>query len=421
MSFNNPVDQPILSVYDPSKNQTFSYPFVQNLANVINKTPAPPIDLTTLDPYKEMMSEQGFQGQVANFFASFNTIQSPTGGTTAVPQYNLPLTWSDFLSQFQRFMGQGVTGSTTGPLFNAFLTSYEKFVNYPADFSTLNVSSSDIQNQFMNSFTHFLQTYPFPDKTQFSFGTAEQFFTNWATYMTATATVQNTTGAATGLPAFEQIWTSFGFPQSGFQDAITKFYQNMLKQTGNGNAANGYFIPSQLFSSWMESVKDQYLHTMIISSVPGDGNEVLVIDRILRLLIQLVGILQNITASQAQRLTFLTKWQSAYNNLLTDIPTFTQGDGSAIDSNPTPTNSDVVKYGTDLTKEGKDEATQRDKVNEKLSALQDKTRARRDSIGDQAKAMQSLVNQSQTTSNAQTDMVTAFLTTLDTILAAIYK
>lgn len=430
MSFNNPVDKPILTIGGSA------YPFIQNLQNLLNSNPPPAIVYTSTDAYNGMLAEPNSTlTKVQTFFNNYT--QVPTNPATPAP-YNLPLTWDDFITQFRTVVGAPNTSTTAGPLFDAFVTSYKKFMNITTaapdsapdgDFSVLasqGVTAADLKVQFVNSFNHFLQTYKFPDPNSFSFGTPQQFLDNWIKYMTQTAVINTATGSASGsapgLPAFEQIWTSYGFPTSSFPAALKAFYDNMLLQTGNGHAGNGYFIPSQVFSSWMESVKQQYLNTMIVSSVSTTGgDEALVIDRILRLLIQMIGILQNISSSQADRLRFLTKWQTAYTNLLVDIPTFTQGDGSAIDSNPRVGNSNTAQFGTDFAKEGKAEATQRDLVNPKMQALQDKTRARRDNIGDQAKAMQSIINQSQTSANAQTDMATAFLTELDTILAAIFK
>jgi hypothetical protein len=420
MSYSNPVDQPVLTIGNTA------YPFIQNIQNLLDSNPPPAIVFSSTAAYNGMLAE-GSAGQVDTFFNNFTLVNNQLGAPFVLPQ-----NWDQFVTQFRTLTGAPNASTTSGTMFDAFVSTYKQFMNITTtdpnavpdgDFAVLagqGVTAANLKVQFVNSFNHFLQNYSFPNNSSYSFGTPQQFFDNYIKYMTQTAVLQTTTGSATGsapgLPAFEQIWTSYGFTVSSFPAALKKFYDGILLQTGNGHPENGYFTPSQVLSTWMDSVKNQYLSTMLVSSVSTTGgDEVLVIDRILRLLVQMIGILQNISSSQADRLRFLTRWQAAYTNLLTDIPTFTQGDGSAIDSNvstrPTVSSKDTAKS----------EATVRDQVNPKMQALQDKTRARRDAISDQAKAMQSIINQSQTSANAQSDMATAFLSQLDTLLAAIYK
>jgi hypothetical protein len=422
MSYSNPVDQPVLTIGNTA------YPFIQNIQNLLNSNPPPAILFSSTAAYNGMLAE-GSAAQVNTFFNNFVLAAgSPPAPASLNAPYVLPQNWDQFITQFRALTGTANPSTTGGTVFDAFVSTYKKFMNISTtnpnatpdgDFAVLagqGVTAADLKAQFVNSFNHFLQTYSFPNNSSYSFGTPQQFFDNYIKYMTQTAVLQTTTGSATGsapgLPAFEQIWTSYGFPVSSFPAALKKFYDGILLQTGNGHPENGYFTPSQVLNTWMDSVKNQYLSTMLVSSVSTTGgDEVLVIDRILRLLVQLIGILQNISSSQADRLGFLTRWQVAYTHLLTDIPTFTQGDKSAIDSN-VPTIPTISPKDT-----AKSEATVRDQVNPKMQSLQDKTRARRDSISDQAKAMQSIINQSQTSANAQS----AFLSQLDTLLAAIYK
>ena len=135
---------------------------------------------------------------------------------------------------------------------------------------------------------------------------------------------------------------------------------------------------------------------------------------------EMIDTLQKVSASQAERLTFLSRWQEAYTRQLTDIPTFTVGDGSAIDGGLLKT-GEVLPPNTMKDQLSDKEAKARTAVNQKMSALQEKSRARRGQISDYAKAMQSNLNQSQDNANQQTDIATAIIQQLSTILASIFR
>jgi hypothetical protein len=133
------------------------------------------------------------------------------------------------------------------------------------------------------------------------------------------------------------------------------------------------------------------------------GRDVVVINRILFLLVELVGTLQKISASQAGYLNFLTAWQTAYTNELADMPTFVPGDGT------------ILGGGFPS------QQTARNNISPKMQALAQIITSRQSTVSDQAKAMQSIINQSQSNTNSATDMATAFLTELTTILQSIFS
>lgn len=126
------------------------------------------------------------------------------------------------------------------------------------------------------------------------------------------------------------------------------------------------------------------------------------IDRVFKLLIALIEVLQGVAISQAQRLQFLTEWQKAYTALMDKIPVFTQ--------------TSSLFSGTDT-----EEANLRDDMNRINSTYTEQLRSQRSQIGDDAKALQANLNQTNDNVTQQANMATALLQQLSTILSTIYR
>lgn len=398
-----------------------NYPFIDtsypagstvDFSNLLNLTTQDKFVPSTATAAAGLLAEKGGNASALNaLFASYNLGNNP-----------LPTTWDAFVKSLR---GTNSTNVNSGAVWNAFVSNYKAIVDASGDFSILNISNADLERQFQNSFDKFLQTYPY--KSGNVVGTPSEFMDNWTKYMTLTSSLQ--TGGntnATGLASFQMVFEAYGFPPSEFQSKLTSFYNSILKQTGGpaststGADLKGYFIPSQVFHQWIESVQQEYITGSQLSTViTPDSKRTMVVDRVIRLLIAMIDVLQKITASQAERLTFLTNWQQVYTNALVDIPIFTRGDGSAIDGNPTPT--EVQASGLSLKDLQKNEDKMRREVNPKMQALQEKVRARRSQISDTAKGLQSNINQSQEAANQQTEIATALLQQMSAILSAIYR
>jgi hypothetical protein len=388
---------------------------------------------------------------IGGFLASINADTNPL------------IDWQSFLQAWKNY-----SGDTTNDLEAEFIDDFKKQVGFvdangdpvtdPAgtdwealtnvigeDQQPLGITDDIIKTFWKASFSHFLGSYPYeevasdidenPDTPDVmvpkSIGDAttapDNFFTAWTTYMARSAEIDDSTSglgdtSANGvdLAAYEQIYVSF-FPQetgetpaqvqARYVSRLSKFYEKSLKENGAGSVENGWFIPSHHFDEWFEDLREDFIKDVTVTSVEirttvtsDAAHRILVIDRILRLLVEMVDVLQRISAAQAQRLSFLTNWQQAYTELVTDVPQFAQGDGSPLEGG------------------GKGpKAFRNNDVNPHMQAILEKVRARRSNVQDEAKQMQTTINQTQDAANQQTQMATSLLQQLSTILGQIFR
>jgi hypothetical protein len=218
----------------------------------------------------------------------------------------------------------------------------------------------------------------------------------WSKFLGTYVYMTKAQAEASGHPellSYEEVYTAYFGTSVGFKELLQEYYVETLEKTGKGSVEDGFFLPSHSFEGWVLKVQR-------LSVLAGEGlgltlqntssARVAVIDRILRLLIEMVDVIQRIAASQAERLTFLTSWQRAYTDLLSQIPVFTN-------------------------------ANVRDALNQKIEPFQESIRSQRSLVQDDSKAIQSVINQSQDAANQQTNIGTALLQQLSTITAAILK
>lgn len=150
--------------------------------------------------------------------------------------------------------------------------------------------------------------------------------------------------------------------------------------------------------------------TSINTSVTTDSSvRVLVLNRLFKLIAEMIDVLQQVAASQAQYLTFLTQWQKAFTDLISEIKTFTRADGSVfgqIDS----TTATVQTF-----------SDQRNQANQLNLNLREKLSNLRGVAADTAKRIQSRINQSQDAATQQGQFATSLVQQLSTLLGAIYR
>lgn len=132
-----------------------------------------------------------------------------------------------------------------------------------------------------------------------------------------------------------------------------------------------------------------------------------ILNRILSLLIGVVGVLQETTGKQADRLSLLTSWQQAYTTKISEVPTFLAGTGDRTSNNPI--DSGTVAGGI------------RDRLNQLNQNYTSNMQAYRSLVEDDAKSLQAAVNQSNDAVNQNADGVTAILQQFSTILGAIFR
>ncbi len=284
------------------------------------------------------------------------------------------------------------------------------------------VDKIDVLKQAKYAFDHFAESFRYvPNATSLEFFGDLTYFLQTTAFLKADTQItyvvvgNNTTDSR--IPSYEEIFKGFFgntynstvLDNNGkteldrkFNERLAKFYIDKTDITKEGGSL--FFIPSHYFDEWMEELRSEYITMNIVSSVnTGDASKLLVIDRILKLLISMVGTMQRITAAQAERLNFLTSWQEAYTQLLNQIPTYVLGGDHPISGSGDP------------------DSGSRAELNPAMQALSEKVRALRGTVQDSAKQMQSTVNQSQDAANQQVQMGTALLQQLSTILSQIYR
>lgn len=150
--------------------------------------------------------------------------------------------------------------------------------------------------------------------------------------------------------------------------------------------------------------------TIVDTSVTTDSTaRTLVINRLFKLVAEMIDVLQQVAAAQAEYLTFLTQWQKAYTDLISEIKTFTRADGTVFGGIDATTATVQT-----LTTQRNDANTVNLNTREKLSNL-------RGVVSDTAKRIQSNVNQSQDAATQQGQFASSLIQQLSTILGAIYR
>lgn len=133
----------------------------------------------------------------------------------------------------------------------------------------------------------------------------------------------------------------------------------------------------------------------------------LIIDRVFNILVKIIETLQKTAATQSDRLKIYTEWQKAYTDKMDQVPAFTASNSA---------------YNEIITKADDDDSKgARDDLNKTNSTFTEQLRGRRSVVSDDAKSLQTNVNQSSDAVNQQTNMATSLLQQLSTILGSIFK
>lgn len=138
---------------------------------------------------------------------------------------------------------------------------------------------------------------------------------------------------------------------------------------------------------------------------PGNFTSSVILNRIFKLIGSVLTTMQNVAAAQANRLTILSSWQSAYSSMMNQIHTFTAGNGDKGIDDPNNTT----------------QTTTRGDLNKLNSSLIQTMQNRQSIVGDAAKALQSNVSQSNDAVNQQATVGTSILQDLNTLIGTIYS
>lgn len=235
--------------------------------------------------------------------------------------------------------------------------------------------------------------------------TSAQFMAYISKWLTATGNLQ--TPQVTDLPAsayvagtvpdlntYQSVYQAFFGTTTGFSNALQNFYNTTISR-------DKYFIPSQSFADWVETISNTTGH---VQSNPGtDSDSTRIIFELLALVKDMVGTLEDLSSAQVERLKFYSNWQQSYTDLIAKIPVLT-----------------VSKLGAKIkgTDEQKSNAMQQ--VGQYNDAWTQKLRSFRDNVASEAKSHQTAVDQTKDAINAQSSLATTLLQDLRTILQSLF-
>lgn len=358
-----------------------------------------------------------------------------------------PNLYTGFLNIFLKSMGSGLDSSfppqLTGDwsIFNG-LGMYFSDAIAPSGINPFIAAFSDFLNTFSTNFPNFSSqffgtniTQPSPNQFVVGDGLAlpqgnqqnalTLFLQAFQKYLTQVVTIQPestsnpnypsgtvsnppfTPSGTLSLSSYEAIWnaahpidtsnvTAVAARHAAFVAAARQFFSDQSLQ-------DGYFLPSSSFSAWIQQVIIPVIpdHSSLSSN---DSYKVIIINKILLLLIALIGAIQNMGIAQAHRLTFTSNFERAYTTLQTQIPVFLRGDFTIVGG----TDSGQTNARNELNSSFNSFITQNLR---NLGGLQDNA----------AKSQQSSLNQTNDAVNQQTDMVSTFIQQLSSLLSTILK
>jgi hypothetical protein len=149
-------------------------------------------------------------------------------------------------------------------------------------------------------------------------------------------------------------------------------------------------------------------------NAPGNYGAPLVLNSVFELLLDMLNSLQHTAQFQANRLNILTAWQQAYTTQMNGIHVFVanNGDGTQL----TGASATSVDDPTDTTA-----SAVRSDLNKTNSNWTQVLQGNNGVVSNDAKALQSEINQTNDAVQSQTDMATSLLQTMSTILTSIYQ
>lgn len=147
------------------------------------------------------------------------------------------------------------------------------------------------------------------------------------------------------------------------------------------------------------------------STVPGssiygtDSQQTAIINDVLGLIVEMLGTLQNVAATQANRLTYYSQLIQAYTDFMGVVPNITtaQVTGNGL----TYSSTDVTNLQSQLST-----------LNQAYTA---NIRNYRDVVTDKSQSFQSVVNQTNQEVSQQADLGSTLLTELSTILQTMFS
>ncbi len=320
-----------------------------------------------------------------------------------------------------------VTGSSLTTLINniedGFITTFRQ-INQAVpnssgalgDWSPLASTGVDFKTLFENSFGQFITEYASSlnglTGAQLLDVSTNNMMVDWSKFLAVRAVIltETATGQYANLPSFEKIYFAF-FPhatQADFQSALSAFY------TAQIGKPKGTFTPSSLVSDFLTSVEEDYAASLLPLPPPPGGSldsinasNTFILVQVFELVASMITTLERIAVVQANRLSFYAKWENAYNSLIGQIPIFTAGDSSVFGLNNDKTNDSSGNARTDM--------------NSQNNTMTQTLRSYRDMVGSQAQQHQTAIQQTQEAVTQQTNISTAIIQQMSTILQSIFS
>ncbi|MBV36926.1 MAG: hypothetical protein CMP47_15970 [Rickettsiales bacterium] len=368
----------------------------------------------TFDPNTAPLgyAESGINGEGST--AAFDTLLESYGTKVTAPEDRkvFPRTWNDFIEQVrvQGFSQAPGSDPRSGAMWDGFFGEYLEILKVTqGDYA--GVDTGELADQFVEAFDAFLANYKFfedtntdgtPGPLDGAAGPTSYFMERFREWMTVTALHQTELvgGSYANISAFEQVFKAF-FP-NGTDEEFIAMRNELIEEFREDE---DFYLPSHALRRWYDKVQHEYLTTQLgASSIRGtEGPRLVIIWRLFNLVVDMIGVIQRVGSVLADRLGFLTRYQKAYTELMAEVPVFTKGDGTAFGG------------------EDDDSAEARQELNPKNQTLTENLRSFRSILSDEAKSLQSNVNQINESVNQQANLATSILQQMSTILQAIYR
>ena len=131
----------------------------------------------------------------------------------------------------------------------------------------------------------------------------------------------------------------------------------------------------------------------------------LTMNKLYILLSKMIESMQGVAIAQSERLEILSHWQNAYTAKLNTVHSFIQANGDAFDLGSTNSST----------------STLRQDLNNANSNYTEQMKANSGIVSDDAKAMQTVINQTQDNVNKASDMATSLIQQFQTIMSSIFR
>lgn len=142
---------------------------------------------------------------------------------------------------------------------------------------------------------------------------------------------------------------------------------------------------------------------------PARYTQTVILNDIFGLILDMTTSLQKLAATQADRARLYSTWQKAYTDKMALIHPFIADNGDYIDGDPNDNTADSKQR------------TKRDELNRLNAAFTQNLQNQQSVVSDDAKALQSSISQSNDAVSQQTNLGTAILQQLSSLLGSIYR